>query len=129
MKKAILMTVFLLIPGFCMADHHSESIVEMWKCELKEGKKMEDVDANNKKWLAMTRKVTGSEEVQSFTLNPVVGSQNRFMFADVFPDMAAWAKAKSADETEEGKAINATFDELLDCAENRLFTSERTSLE
>ena len=77
----------------------------------------------------MYRKVTGSEEVQSFTLNPVVGSQIWFMFAVVFPDRAAWAKAKSADETEEGKAINATFDELLDCAENRLFTSERTSLE
>ena len=47
MKKANQMTVILLIPGFCMADQHRESIVEMWKCELKEGKKMEDVDANN----------------------------------------------------------------------------------
>ena len=127
MKKAILLTVFLLIPGFCMADNHGGAVVEMWKCELKEGKESDDVMANNKKWLAMTRKATGSEDVDSFMMNPVVGTLTKFVFADVYPDMATWAKAKSAEDTPEGEAIEATFNELMDCTDNRLFRSKRTS--
>ena len=95
MRKAIFLILLLAIPGICMADHHGEAVVEMFKCELKDGAKMEDVKANNQKWLAMTRKVTGSEDVQSFMMSPVVGSLGKFMFADVFPDMATWAKARA----------------------------------
>lgn len=123
MKKLLLAAVFLLAPGFCLADDH-EAIVEFWKCELKEGKKMEDVEANNSKWLAMARKTTGSDEIESYMLNAVVGDQTKFMFADIFPDMATWSKYKSADDTEEGEAIEAAFDEMMDCADNRLYKSK-----
>lgn len=126
MRKMILAAIFLAAPGFILADNHGESIVEMWKCELNEGKEMEAVEANNKKWLAMTRKVTGSEDVHSYMMSPVVGTLNRFMFADVYPDMETWAKVKSAEDTEEGQAIEATFEELMECTDNRLFRSKET---
>ena len=129
MKKVILMTVFLLIPGFCMADNHEKAVVEMWKCELKEDQKMEDVMATNKKWLAMTRKTTGNDEVNSFMMNTVVGTLTKFVFADAYPDMATWAAVKSAEESEEGKAINAAFDALMECTDNRLFNSKRTMVD
>lgn len=124
MKKFILVLVFLLLPGLCLADNHESSIVEMWKCKLKDGKKMEDVEANNTKWLALTRKSTGNDEVNSYILSTVVGSQETFQFADIYPDMATWSAAKSAEESEEGKAIEAMFDELSDCTDNRLYKSK-----
>ncbi len=124
MKKLILAAIFLITPGLALADNHESSIVEMWKCKLKDGKKMEDVEANNSKWLAMTRKVTGNDEVNSYILTTIVGSQGMFQFADIYPDMATWSKAKSAEDTEEGMAIEATFEELSDCTDNRLYMSK-----
>lgn len=125
MKKLLLGIVFLLAPASVLADDH-EAIVELWKCELKEGKKMEDVEANNSKWLALAKKSAGTEKVSSFLMTTVVGDQTKFVFADVYPDMATWSSQKSAEETEEGKAIEATFDELIDCSDNRLYKSEAT---
>ena len=125
MKKLLLAAVFLLAPGYCLADDH-ETIVEFWKCELKDGKEMKDVEANNSKWLALARKTVGSDEVNSYLLTTVVGDQTKFWFADVFPSMAAWSAQKSADETDEGKAIEAMFEELLDCSDNRLYESKAT---
>ena len=125
MKNLILAAVFLLAPGFCLADDHT-AIVEFWKCELKDGMKMEDVEANNSKWLALARKTAGTDDIESYLLTTVVGDQTKFVFADVFPDMATWSGQKSADETEEGKAIEDKFDELLDCSDNRLYESKTT---
>ena len=124
MKKLVLAVIFLIVPGLALADNHESSIVEMWKCKLKDGQKMEDVKANNTKWLAMTRKVTGNDEVNSYILTTVVGGQGMFQFADIYPDLATWSKAKSADDTGEGAAIEAMFDELSDCTDNRLYKSE-----
>ena len=124
MRKLLLTAIFLITPGLALADNHESSIVEMWKCKLKDGQKMEDVKANNTKWLAMTRKVTGNDEVNSYILTTVVGGQGMFQFADIYPDLATWSKAKSAEDTEEGEAIEAMFDELSDCTDNRLYKSE-----
>jgi hypothetical protein len=124
MKKLILAVMVLIVPVLGMADNHGTAIVEMWKCELKEGVKAEDVEATNKKWLALTRKTAGSDEVNSYMMTTVVGDQTKFLFADIFPDMAAWGAAKDAD-SEEGDAIEAAFNELMDCTDNRLYKSKQ----
>jgi len=124
MKKLLLAVIFLIVPGMALADNHESSVVEMWKCTLKDGKKMEDIKANNSKWVAMTRKATGNDEVNSYILTTIVGSQGVFQYADIYPDMATWSKAKSAEDTEESKVIEATFEELSDCSDNRLYNSE-----
>ena len=125
MKKVLLFTLFLLAPPWCLADNHDTSIVEMWKCSLKDGKTMEEVQAVNKRWLAMTRKVAGTEDINSYSLETVVGDLTIFGFADAYPDMATYAKVKAAEDTEEGEAIDAEFDALMDCSDNRLYKSTR----
>ena len=125
MKKVLLFTLFLLAPAWCLADNHDTAIVEMWKCSLKDGKTMEEVQAVNKRWLAMTRKVAGAEDINSYSLETVVGDLTIFGFADAYPDMATYAKVKAAEDTEEGEAIDAEFDALMDCSDNRLYKSTR----
>ena len=125
MYKVILALVFLAAPLMAWADNHDTHIVEFWKCELKEGKEASDVEANNKKWLALTRKTAGSEEVNSYMMTTIVGDQSKFMFADVYPDMASWSAAKSAEESDEGAAIEETFNDLMDCTDNRLYRSKK----
>lgn len=126
MKQLFLALVFLAAPALAWADDHPTHIVEFWKCELKDGMKMKDVVANNSKWLALARKTTGNDEVNSYMMESVVGDQTRFVFADVYPDMATWSAQKSADDTDEGKAIEDTFNELIDCSDNRLYKSHTT---
>jgi hypothetical protein len=125
MKKLSIAIAALLIPLAGLADNHETSIVEMWQCALKDGKTMEEVEATNKKWLAMTRKAAGSEEVNSYALTTEVGDLEHFLFVDAYPTMAAWAAAKSAEETEEGEAIDDSFEELMDCTKNRLYTAKK----
>ena len=120
MRRMILAAIFCFTPLIALADAGDVRIVEMWQCELKEGQKMEDVKANNTKWLAMTRKEAASDDVRSYALSTIVGDQSKFVFVDTFPNLAAWSAAKSA-ESEEGKAIEASFNELMDCTKNRLF--------
>ena len=122
MRRMILAAIFCFTPLIGLADAGDVRIVEMWQCELKEGQKMEDVKANNTKWLALTRKEAASDDVRSYALSTVVGDQSKFVFVDTFPDLAAWSAAKSA-KSEEGKAIEATFNELMECTKNRLFES------
>jgi hypothetical protein len=125
MKKVVLFTLFLLVPTWALADNHDTAIVEMWKCKLKDGKTMEEVQAVNKRWLTMTRKVAGSDEVNSYSLQTIVGDLTMFGFADAYPDMATYAKVKAAEDTEEGEAIDDDFDALMDCTDNRLYKSKK----
>lgn len=123
MKKFLLALVLCFAPLFVLADAGDVRTVEMWNCTLKDGKKMEDIQANNVKWLAMVRKATGSDSIRSYAMTTVVGDLKAFMFVDTYPDLATWSKAKSAAQTPEGQAIDATFNELSECTENRLFKS------
>ena len=120
MRRIILAFVFCFTPLICLANAGDVRIVEMWQCELKDGQKMEDVKANNTKWLAVTRKEAASDDVRSYALSTIVGDQSKFVFVDTFPNLAAWSAAKSA-ESEEGKAIEAAFENLMECTKNRLY--------
>jgi hypothetical protein len=123
MKKIILAVVFCFTPLVGLADAGDTRVIEMWQCELKDGKEMEEVQANNTKWLAMTRKAAGSDDVRSFALSTVVGDLTKFVFADSYPDMASWSAAKSAESSDEGEAIEAAFEDLMECEKNRLYKS------
>ena len=123
MKKIILAAIFCFTPLIGLADAGDVRVIEMWQCELKEGQKMEDLKANNTKWLAMTRKAAASDDVRSYALSTVVGDLTKFVFVDTFPDMAAWSAAKSAEKSDAGDAIEAAFEELMECTKNRLYKS------
>jgi len=123
MRRIILAAIFCVTPLIGLADAGDERVVEMWQCELKDGQKMEDIQANNTKWLAMTRKEAASDDVRSYALSTVVGDLTKFIFVDTYPSMAAWSAAKSAEESAEGKAIEAAFEELMECTKNRLYNS------
>ena len=123
MRRMILAAIFCFTPLIGLADAGDVRIIEMWQCELKEGQKMEDVKANNTKWLAMTRKAAASDDVRSYALSTVVGDLTKFVFVDTFPDMAAWSAAKSAEKSDAGDAIEAAFEELMECTKNRLYKS------
>ena len=62
---------------------------------MKEGKKQEELQAINSKWLKWVKKNV-NEDIASSVGTAVVGNQEMFMFADTYPDLTTWAAAKAA---------------------------------
>jgi len=103
----------------------ADTIVNAITCKVSEGKTLEDVQAANSKWLKWVR-ANVNQEIKSAVGTAVVGEQGGFMFADTYPDLATWAATNEALRTDEGKAIEALFDDVNDCTQNRLWRFEPT---
>lgn len=122
MKRAILFTVLgmvVLCAGVASADSHERYVV-IWKCTLNDGQSMDDVNATNSKWVElMNAKIEGGD-VHSYVLTPIVGEQGGFMYVDSFPSLTAWQAVGGVMESDEGKALEESFDTLADCEKNSL---------
>jgi hypothetical protein len=105
---------------------NADSVIESWQCELKDDAKVEDVQAVNSKWLKWINDHTEGGEISSSVGSAVVGNLTRFIFVDSYPDMATWAAAKDALESDEADEINEMFEDVSECSENRLWRMEST---
>lgn len=103
----------------------ADSIIETFTCKLKEGKKQKELQAINSKWLKWVNKHV-DENIESSVGTAVVGSQETFMFADSYPDLATWAAAKAALDSDAAAELEDMFDGVSDCSENRLWKFEPT---
>lgn len=121
--KKLIHAIVLCLAAFSLVAQADSRVVEFWKCELEEGKTMEEVAAANGKWLTFVNGVVEDGEIHSYALEPIVGETEHFWFADTFPSRSAWAAVKDAIETPEGKAVEAGFEGLWKCSENRLYKS------
>jgi len=126
MKKLLTATlvalVMLCFSGMAVAD----SIAETWTCEVKEGKKVEDVQAQNSKWLKWINAHVDGGGITSAVGTTVVGNSEIFIFVDTYPNLATWAAAKDALDSEEGDELDDLFEDVSDCSENRLWKIEDT---
>jgi hypothetical protein len=114
--------VMLCFSGMAVAD----SIAETWTCEVKEGKKVEDVQAQNSKWLKWINAHVDGGGITSAVGTSVVGNSEIFIFVDTYPNLATWAAAKDALDSEEGDELDDLFEDVSDCSENRLWKIEDT---
>lgn len=121
MKNVLIAIVFLLTPVLCLAEAGDTSVVEVWECTINDGKTADQVAAHNAKWLAFVRQTNA--EINSYGLERIVGGSGPFMFADIYPDLAAWSAAKASLDSDAGRALEQGFNELLECNSNRLYKS------
>jgi hypothetical protein len=103
----------------------ADSIVAAYTCELKEGKKKEDVQAINSKWLKWVRENV-NENIESSFGTAVVGDQDIFLFVDTYPDLNTWAATQTALDGDAASELEDMFDEVSSCSENRLWKFEPT---
>lgn len=103
----------------------ADSIVAAYTCKLKEGKKKEDVQAINGKWLKWVRKNVNKDIESSFG-TAVVGDQDIFLFVDTYPDLNTWAATQTALDGDEASELEDMFNDVSSCSENRLWKLEPT---
>lgn len=112
----------LCLSGMAVAD----SVAETWTCEVKEGKEIKDVQAANSKWLKWINAHVDGGGISSSVGTSVVGNSERFIFVDTYPNLATWAAAKDALDSEEGDELDDLFEDVSECSENRLWKIEDT---
>jgi hypothetical protein len=126
MKKllsgAFVAVVTLCLSGIATAD----SIAETWTCEVKEGKSIEDVQATNSKWLKWINAHVEGGGITSSIGTTVVGNNEIFIFVDTYPNLATWAAAKDALDSDAGDELDDLFEDVSECSENRLWKIEDT---
>jgi len=120
MKTRISTALITLGLIFASNSIFANDIVNAFTCKLKDGKKKEEVQAINVKWLAWVRKNV-NENITSSVGTAVVGNQDVFMFMDTYPDLNVWATAQTALDSEAGNAIEDMFSAVSDCSENSLW--------
>ena len=125
MKIKMLSTLAAVLFAFISHSVFADSIVATFTCKLKEGKKKEDVQAVNSKWLSHVTKNVSKDITSSFG-TAVVGNQDIFMFVDTYPDLETWAKTQTSLSSEGGSGIEAMFEDVSHCSENRLWRIEDT---
>ena len=120
MKIRISTILVALTIVFASNSIFADNIVASYTCKLKEGKKMEELQAVNSKWLHFVRENV-NENIQSSVGTAVVGNQDMFLFADTYPDLAVWAAAQIALDSPAASELENMFEEVSKCSENRLW--------
>lgn len=125
-----------LVTGLCLAvgfmgfstiasAEDDSRVVVLWKCELNEGKSIDDVHAANGKWVKHVNANVEGGDIHSYVLATVVGKARTFLYADSFPSLASWGAAMKL-EGEEKEAIDAALDAVAECEKNSLHMSKES---
>ena len=125
MKIRMLSTLVAVLFAFISHSVFADSIVATFTCKLKDGKKKEDVQAVNSKWLSHVTKNISKDITSSFG-TAVVGNQDIFMFVDTYPDLETWAKTQTALDADAANELDDMFEDVSNCSENRLWRLEPT---
>ena len=125
--KKLFSGAFVAIITLCLSSVASaDSIVEAWTCEVNDEKTIEDVQATNSKWLKWINDHVEGGGITSAVGTAVVGNTENFIFIDTYPDLATWAAAKDALDSDAGDELDDLFEDVSECSENRLWKIEDT---
>lgn len=111
---------------FAATAAHADQIIEAWTCEVKDDASIEDVQAVNSKWLKWVNENVEGKEISSAVGMPVVGNLEIFLFVDTYPDLATWAAAKEALDSDEADELDDMFEDLSECSQNRVWRMQET---
>ena len=120
MKKSLL-SAFASVALLCFSTGAlADQVSEVFECELEKGMTMAKAQAINSKWLAFMH-ANVSEDITSVAAIVLVGKSDEFRYVDTYPDLATWAAAKAALETDEGQAVEGAFEGVIECNKNKLY--------
>jgi hypothetical protein len=124
MKSIIKFLIVTLFAGaFSLAN---ADVVEVWRCQLNDGKTTDDLNAASSAWLAAVKSMDGGTEVQGFHNFRVVANaaDDEFMFISITPDLAVWGKLAAAYQGSAAQKADEAWAEVATCKGNSLWASE-----
>ena len=99
---------------------------QVWNCELKPGKTLDEARAVALTWLAAARSMKNGERLQVYIRYPIIvsDSENRFDFVVRAPSLAAWGAFYDAyDDGTPVANADAKFAEVAGCSGSTMWES------
>ena len=92
MKNTILRLVLTSVLLAIVIPAYAASVVQIWSCELEEGKTSEDAEAVSSAWLKAAKGMKGGDEMKVYLDYPIAAEVGggSFNFVLVAPSFEAW---------------------------------------
>jgi hypothetical protein len=125
MKLITRILLFAIFMGsFSLANAKS---IEVWNCNLNDGKTFDDLQVASSAWLAATKSMEGAEGIEAFHEYPVVtnAGDGGFNFVVISPDLEIWGKLAKAYPGSASQKADEVWGEVATCKGNSLWFSEK----
>ena len=125
MKSITRILIFAIFIGsFSLANAKS---VEVWNCKLNDGKTFDDLNGVSSAWLAATKSMEGTEEIEVYHMYPSVANtgDGSFNFVSILPDHEVWGKLAKAYPGSASQKADEAWGEVATCKGNSLWASEK----
>ncbi len=119
--------LFIALALLCSFTLASADVVQVWNCQLNDGKTQDDLAAANKAWLAGVQSGEGAEKVEAYVNFPVAAEvgDGQFLFIVIDSDFSTWgAQADAYPDSAASKADEA-WGEVASCSSSSLWFSQR----
>ena len=123
--KSITRILFFVIFIVSSSLAHAGS-VEVWNCKLNDGKTFDDLNGVSSAWLAATKSMEGTEEIEAYHMYPAVANtgDGSFNFISILPDHEVWGKLAKAYPGSASQKADEAWGEVATCKGNSLWASE-----
>lgn len=125
MKKMTKLLIAAVLAGsFTLAN---ADVVQVWKCQMNEGKTGAELDAASSAWMAAAKAHPGGEGIEAYHNFPIAAQagDGAFLFVVIQSDFEAWGKATEAYPGSAVAAADEAWSEVATCSGSSLWASEQ----
>jgi len=106
---------------------YADSVVQVWNCELDEGKTFKELEAVSQAWLKAARGMKGGEELEVY-LNYAVGAgedAEGILFILIAPSFESWGAFEDRYEDSPAAEADTAFSDVASCSTPSLWGSTK----
>lgn len=125
MNKSSLKLPVLVAALLCAPAAIADSLLEIWECELKDGKTPAELNAVTEKWLSAAKGMPGGKDLEVYLVVPVVPIDKDpvFRFVLVAPDVGVWGQFTKGYPDSAAETVDEEWEQVAECDENSLWFS------
>ena len=104
---------------------YADSVVQVWECNLKDGKTRDDMTAVSTAWTKAARSMKGGSEIQVYLEYPLAagGGVGAFNFVMAVPDAASWGTFNDGYGGSAADEADTAWNMVASCTKSSLYTS------
>lgn len=103
---------------------HADSVVQLWTCQLNEGKTRAELTEVSKAWMEAARSMDGAEEFEGFLEFPIAADDaSVFTFVLVAGSATSWGAFQDAYEGSVAEKVDEDWGKVADCSKSSLWSS------
>ncbi len=125
MKKIITASLTASVMFLFTAPAYADSILQIWSCEINDGKTGDDVVAASSVWLKAAKSNEGGENIEAFVEFPFVGDagDDDFYFVLSVADTKIWGVFNHDYPDSPAGEADEVWGEVATCSESTLSVS------